>query len=235
MRAFNYAVPEYNERNRRYIMPIIRNLRAPPEPKREKPPRDPQCPDLCDSGIMALLLAHTARIFILYICSPWHNVPLYIVCMLLEWRLLRSETGHLPEGHTRETPLNFGWMDRAQGGGSSHWEKIYEYEFVVLTTDCMSVLYRPPRALLSWDFKSCHFEFYLNWKHRRCFTCGLYVFLSSPSIIDSFSSLFLIITRKCSVPTYHNITNQFKFAFRWNFVGKWVPIFIRLLKSHLFF
>lgn len=27
-------------------------------------------PDLCDSGIMALVVAHTARIFILYICSP---------------------------------------------------------------------------------------------------------------------------------------------------------------------
>lgn len=35
---------------------------------------------------------HTAWIFILYICSPWHNVPLYIVCMLLEWRLLQTET-----------------------------------------------------------------------------------------------------------------------------------------------
>jgi len=35
---------------------------------------------------------HTAWIFILYICSPWHNVPLYIVCMLLEWRLLERET-----------------------------------------------------------------------------------------------------------------------------------------------
>lgn len=31
-------------------------------------------------------------IFILYICFPWHNVPLYIVCMLLEWRLLGTET-----------------------------------------------------------------------------------------------------------------------------------------------
>lgn len=34
------------------------------------PPHDSHCPDLCDSGIMVLLLAHTARIFILYICSP---------------------------------------------------------------------------------------------------------------------------------------------------------------------
>lgn len=104
------------------------------------PPRDSHRPDLCDSGIMALLLAHTARIFILYICSPWHNVPLYIACMLLEWRLLQRVTENRVRMGESEM-VSDGWIS-SKGGGSSHWEKIYGYEFVVLTTDCMSVLYR---------------------------------------------------------------------------------------------
>lgn len=75
------------------------------------PPRDSHRPDLCDSGIMALLLAHTARIFILYICSPWHNVPLYIACMLLEWRLLRRVTENGKGMGGRETVSGLRWMD----------------------------------------------------------------------------------------------------------------------------
>lgn len=118
------------------------------------PPTGLRCPDLCDSGIMALLLAHTARIFILYICSPWHNVPLYIVCMLLEWRLLRSETdahrSAAPRERRRDAFGRMAGVRAARAGGSSHWEEIYEYEFVVLTTDCMSVLYRATRTLLSF-------------------------------------------------------------------------------------
>lgn len=82
--------------------PFLRSV----EPPRWQgwPPRDSHRPDLCDSGIMALLLAHTARIFILYICSPWHNVPLYIACMLLEWRLLQRVTENRVRMGASETP-----------------------------------------------------------------------------------------------------------------------------------
>lgn len=92
-----------------------------------------RCPDLCDSGIMALVVAHTARIFILYICSPWHNVPLYIACMLLEWRLLKKRKDtDVATTQTKKARISDGWIV-SRVVGVSHWEKIYEYEFVVLT------------------------------------------------------------------------------------------------------
>lgn len=37
------------------------------------------------------LSAYSALIFILYICSPWHNVPLYIACMLLRVKAVKRD------------------------------------------------------------------------------------------------------------------------------------------------
>lgn len=117
-RIFGGLVPKY-----RLFQSWLQGC-APPSRRR---------PDLCDSGIMALVVAHTARIFILYICSPWHNVPLYIACMLLEWRLLRRESvASAATLETETTSSTDGWIVSGVVG-VSHWEKIYEYEFVVLT------------------------------------------------------------------------------------------------------